>query len=180
MRSDGGSTSWPHGEDPREAQDRSSSQALTVPGLGPTRRGQVLAWGQGHWGLEVWAPLVGGAGLQGCPQWPPAAPARRATLQIFDCREMRGAVRTTREGREAWGCTQPSPRGFVQAPWGSQSRGCQGSAPASSAHMHPRRDLLTNSLRASRTFPEPVSAKICKVYTLWRGSGPPPWPWGSW
>lgn len=33
-------------------------------------------------------------------------------------------------------------------------------------------DLLTNSLRASRTFPELVSSKICKVYPL-EGLRPP-------
>lgn len=33
-------------------------------------------------------------------------------------------------------------------------------------------DSLTNSLRASRTFPEPVSSKICKVYPL-EGLRPP-------
>lgn len=33
-------------------------------------------------------------------------------------------------------------------------------------------DLLTNSLRASRTFPEPVSSKICTVYPL-EGLRPP-------
>lgn len=39
-------------------------------------------------------------------------------------------------------------------------------------HTHSERDLLTNSLRASRTLPEPVSWKICTAYSL-EGLRPP-------
>lgn len=69
-------------------------QGLTFTPLGPTQTGRVLAWGQGDLGLRVWAPHVG------CPQCPPAAPAHGVTLQILDCRETQGAVRTPRPGRE--------------------------------------------------------------------------------
>lgn len=69
-----------------------------------------------------------------------------------------------------------------QDPTARQGRYRPGGCPHNPSHKGPSRlyglphappgHLLTNSLRASRMFPEPVSSKICKVYPL-EGLRPP-------